>query len=267
MDQETQELLKNLTNKEHIKLVARGNKAIQYALKIAKKLGKKRLLIQDQGGWFTYRDFGLKLKFDIIELKTDYGIVDINTLKENIDKNSALLINSLTGYFAEQPIDKIYNICRANKCLLINDVSGSIGSENAKFGDILVCSFGNDKPINLGKGGFIAIREKEWSSLTSLTEVEPRGLKQKLINLSSRLFSLKKLSKKIKKDLKDYDIIHKESDGINVIVRFNNKEEKQNITDYCEKNKYEYTICPRYIRVNCDAISIEVKRILQNKIL
>ena len=39
------------------------------------------------------------------------------------------------------------------------------------------------------------------------------------------------------------------------------QEEKGKIIKYCEENNLQYTICPRYIRVNCDAISIEVKRI------
>ena len=33
------------------------------------------------------------------------------------------------------------------------------------------------------------------------------------------------------------------------------------LIQYCKDNSYEYTECPRYIRVNCKAISIEVKRI------
>ncbi|MBI4141867.1 hypothetical protein HY484_03010, partial [Candidatus Woesearchaeota archaeon] len=43
-------------------------------------------------------------------------------------------------------------------------------------------------------------------------------------------------------------------------VKFNNEQEKQQLIDYCNKNKYEYTLCPRYIRVMDNAISIEVKK-------
>jgi len=60
--------------------------------------------------------------------------------------------------------------------------------------------------------------------------------------------------------LKDFKIIHAEEEGFNVVVRFKNDEEKEKILKYCEQKEYEYTICPRYIRVNENAVCIEVKR-------
>jgi len=255
-----QNQLKTLTNKENIKLVARGNKAILYALRIAKKLGKTKVIIQDQGGWITYKQFTKKLKLDLVELKTDYGLIILNELEKHIDNNSVLLINSLTGYFAQQDMNKIYNLCSKKQCLVINDISGSIGTEAAKIGDILVCSFGNDKPINYGKGGLIAVENKDWFKLTEI-EQQDLEIEQNLIDLPQRLFLLKKITQKIKSDLKEFDIIHKDKEGINVIVKFNNEKQKERIGRYCNKNNYQYTECPRYIRVNCNAISIEVKRL------
>jgi len=293
MNKDTYALLKTLTNKSNIKIVSRGNKAILYALRIAKRLGKKTVIIQDQGGWLTYKQFSKKLKLALIELKTDYGIINKKNLK-NIDKNSVLLINSLTGYFAEQDMDTIYSICKKKNCLVINDISGSIGTKAAGYGDILVCSFGIDKPLNYGKGGLLAVKNKEWLKLTEIKEEKfDDSFYEKLLNLEKRLQYLKKINKKIKQDLKDYNIVHKDKQGINVIVKFNNetskqsfdgfrseaskpfrktegfskslsnkfdKKEKKQLEDYCKKNNYQYTVCPRYIRVLCDAISIEVKR-------
>jgi len=259
MEKETFELFKNLTNKEHIQLVSRGNKAILYALRIAKKLGKTKLFIQDQGGWITYKQFGDKLKLDINIIGTDYGLVNPDRL--DVNQDSILLINSLTGYFAQQDMDTIYSKCFSKKCLVINDISGSIGTEAAKAGDILVCSFGEDKPLNYGKGGLIAVENKDFFNLTKIDEEELKDINQKIIDLPQRLFLLKKVSKKIKQDLKDYDIIHKDKEGINVVIKFNSEKEKKELIDYCNKNKYEYTECPRYIRVMTDAISIEVKRL------
>ncbi len=256
------EELKNLTNKEHIKLVSRGNKAILYALRIAKKLGKTKVLIQDQGGWITYKQFIKKLKLNLTELKTDYGLINPTELKDSICQNSVLLINSLTGYFAEQDMDKIDQICKEKDCLVINDISGSIGTKAAKIGDILVCSFGEDKPLNYGKCGLIALKNKEWFKLTEIKEEDfGEDFQKTLSNLKNRLSFLKNINKKIKQDLKGFNIIHKDKQGINVIVKFNNGQEKNKIEDYCNKHNYQYTICPRYIRVNCDAISIEVKRL------
>ena len=45
------------------------------------------------------------------------------------------------------------------------------------------------------------------------------------------------------------------------MVGFNNRGEKNKIVDYCEKNKYEFVECPKMIKVNVNAISIEVKRL------
>jgi len=262
MNQETLSLLKNLTNKEVVKLVSRGNKAILYALRIAKKLGKNKLVIQDQGGWITYTQFGSKLKFDIIKLKTDYGLIILDELEKEISDDCVLLVNSLSGYFAEQDMDSIYSLCKSSNCLVINDISGSIGTEVAKVGDILVASFGKDKPLNYGKGGLIAVADDQWFGLTKILEEDfDEDFSKKLLDLESRLFLLKKVTKKIKQDLAKFEIIHRQLDGINVVVKFNDKKEKEELVSYCQKNEYEFTECPRYIRVLDDAISIEVKRL------
>jgi len=48
---------------------------------------------------------------------------------------------------------------------------------------------------------------------------------------------------------------------INVIIKFDDEEVKQRIIEYCKENNLEYTVCPRYIRVNENAVSIELKRL------
>jgi len=256
------EILNNLTGKEHIKLVSRGNKAILYALRIAKKLGKNKLIIQDQGGWITYTQFGSKLKFDIVKLKTDFGLILLDELEKEISENSVLLVNSLSGYFAEQDMDGIYSLCKSKNCFVINDISGSIGTEASKLGDISVASFGLDKPLNYGKGGLIAVADSNWFSLTQITEEDlGKDFEKKALDLESRLFLLKKVTNKVKKDLANFEIIHRQLEGINVVVKFNSIDEKKKVIGYCKENEYEYTECPRYIRVLTDAISIEVKRL------
>ena len=57
------------------------------------------------------------------------------------------------------------------------------------------------------------------------------------------------------------DIINPGKHGINVVIKFKDKEQKEKLIKYCKENKLEYTECPRYIRVEEDAVSIEVKRI------
>ena len=79
--------------------------------------------------------------------------------------------------------------------------------------------------------------------------------------LNQRIEDLHKINKKIKKDLNNCNILHKKLRGINVIAAFKTKKQKQEIIDYCKKNKYPYKECPMNIKVNVPAISIEVQQL------
>lgn len=255
--------LQELTETKELIFTKRGNKAIEQALKIAKNEGKTKLLIPDQGGWITYKPLGEKLKFEIIELKTDYGLIDSLDIDLHTDEKTVLLINSLAGYFAEQPMEKIEETCKRKNTLVINDVSGSIGTDLAKYGDIIVGSFGRWKPIWVGEGGFIAVKDKQLIQDIEIDEtiIDDKKLEENIDKLPQRLAQLHMIVKKIKKDLEQFTILHRQHTGLNVIVAVGTTEEKQKVINYCEINNYEFTICPRDIRVMCDAISIEVKRI------
>jgi dTDP-4-amino-4,6-dideoxygalactose transaminase len=153
---EVTEKLHELFGKNNIQLVSSGDHAILSVLRYAKSIGKSRVLIQDQGGWLTYRDYPKKEELETVFLKTDYGLIDLDDLRIKADSNSVLLVNSLNGYFSEQNMKEIKRICSDKNCLLINDASGSAGTESALIGDIILCSFGKFKPINLHYGGCIA---------------------------------------------------------------------------------------------------------------
>lgn len=261
-------ILKKYTKHEHVFLTQRGNKSILTALRIAKVVNpKKYILIQDQGGWITYLQYPKKLKFEIKKLKTDYGVINLKELKNNIKDASALLLEDPAGYFAQQPLKEIYDICR-KKCIVILDSSGSIGIDNniGLYSDIIISSFGKWKPINLEYGGFISFSNRKFLINNILDDLDfdksrYDDLFLELKNVKKRYEKFGKINDKIKDDLKNYDIIHKNKNGINVIIKFNNEEEMKNIINFCEKNKYEFLICPRYNRVNEKAISIEVKRL------
>lgn len=253
------EMLQALTNKKNITLTESGDHAIKTIICALKKT-KKQILIQDQGGWLTYKDYAKKEKLEIIELKTNYGIINTTDLQTKTNNNNFLLINSLAGYFAEQPMQEIAKICKQTNCLLVNDVSGSIGTENAKIGDIIIGSFGKDKPVNLHYGGFIATNTDEQFENCNFNQQKTAELKKQLEQLKNRQEMFTKINNKIKTELANYEILHKNLKGINVIVKFNNEKEKQEIIKYCENNNYEYTLCPKTIRVLDTAISIEVKR-------
>ncbi len=269
MKQKVLDLLKKSTNMKYIELTSRGNTAIFSALYCTRKINpKKVVLIPDQGGWFTYKKYPLYLEQNIVEVKTYHGILDLNDLKKKVKGANCLLYSTPAGYFAEQPVKEIYNICK-NKCLVILDVSGSIGLKDySKYCDIMIGSFGDGKPVNLGYGGFVAVNKKELFdkpkeifNLTIFEEKYYKPLLEKLNNLDSRYKYLEKINNKIKNDLKHYNIIHKDKQGINVVIKFKDKQEKEKIINYCNKHKYQLRICPFYIRVKAKAISIEVKRL------
>ncbi len=278
--------LRDLTHKRNILLTKRGNASIDLVIKLAKNLGKEKVLIQDQGGWITYSQFARKAGLMCIEVKTDYGLTDLEDLEKKADGKSIFLVNSLAGYYVEEDMHKISKVCEKKHCILVNDVSGSIGLKLARYGNMVLGSFNRWKPINMFKGGFLAFDDKmpsnyEIDSDTNkfvqkffdmrehfknfeeyeMKDIELEKLYNKLKDVGKRHKFFSKRHWQIKKDLKNFDVIHPKQIGINVIVKYKNDDEKNKIIKYCEDNHLEYTECPRYIRVNENAISIEVKRL------
>lgn len=265
---EVNELLKKYTKCSHIILTSKGDAAILAALKLVKKLtGKNIVLIPDQGGWISYKKIPKKLGFEIKEVKTDYGLIDLNDLKSKAADAACFLYENPGGYIIEEPIKEIHEACKG-KCLVVLDVAGSISTEgcNGNYADILVGSFGEWKPINLHYGGFIGFKENylnliEIPKEDMFDEKYYAGLLAKIQNVGKRLEFLHKTRNKVIKSLKGMDIIHPKGRGLNVAVKFRNEEEKKKLIDYCKSSGLEYTTCPRYIRVLDNAISIEIKRI------
>ena len=267
MTEEIKKQLIEFTGCSNIKIVKNGNKAILYALRIAKRLGKINIFIQDQGGWITYYQYPKRLNLEIIKLKTNFGLIDKHELASKLDDKSVLLINSMPGYLALEDMGDIAAICRENKSMIINDISGSIGTDNAKFGDIVVCSFGKDKPINYGDGGFIGVKDSDYFDIIEMQEISAgAGLADRIKTLNNRLAEISAIRAQLLAGLISLGfqekLIHPSRHGINIAVRFADETEKERVINYCDKNNVEYTICPRYIRVECDAVSIEIKRLL-----
>lgn len=255
-------ILKDLTRKKFILFVRRGNTAIRLALKLAKKHGHTKVLIQDQGGWLTYKQFCKKEKLDCIELETNSGILLSKTINDYSD--CVLLMNSMPAYAYVQNMKLFEKVCKEKKIFLVNDASGSIGTSHAEKGDIVFASFGPEKPIELGAGGFMATDNYEDYDFLEKNNPEftlnYEKLLKKLNKLTKKLNYYKITRKKILDDLRDYDIIHRTKPGINVIVKFYNERERERLINYCNNEKLEYTICPRAIRVKDKAICIEIKR-------
>lgn len=248
-------ILKKYTKHRNVAITESGDDALLAALKIVRRINPKRnILIPDQGGWLTYKDYPKRFGFDILELKTNRGVINLDALRNSIGGAAALLITSFSGYYAEQPLKEISKMCRSNGCLLVEDVSGSLGDGilcNGEYADIIIGSFGKWKIVDYGRYGFI-------SSNLGLNVISLDGdskLFDKIKDARLRLDKLVRLSEKVKRDLDSFDIFHRDKRGINVIVGYDEK-----IIDYCDNNGYEYVICPKYIKVMEKAISIELKR-------
>ena len=201
-------------------------------------------------------------------------MIDLNDLKakleDKLNSAGALLYQNPGGYHAEQPMEEIYSLCNKYGCKVILDVSGGIGTKlcDGNYADILVGSFGEGKLVDAKTGGFISCKDKSVfdqakNSLKVLNEEERLKLiLKKIEELPQRIKFLTRKRKKILSDLKDYDLVNRTHPGFVVVVKYHSESEKEKIISYCQKNNLEYTQCPRYIRLNQDAISIEVKRLV-----
>jgi glycine/serine hydroxymethyltransferase len=257
--------LKDVVSHENILLVNRGNTAIKLAFEIVKEVSsRKKVLIPDQAGWLSYKNIPAK-NFEIVEVKTNDGLIDLEDLEEKSLDAAALICMGMPGYFVGDDLEKISSICNSNGCLIIEDNTANIGLiDNSSFVDFCICSFSNWKPINLGNGGMISVKNSEWFEL-----IKDKGnfsgsleeLNAKLDQLKARYEQFFSLRKKVLEDLKDFNIIHPDKKGINVIVKFSSDEEKDKIISYCKEKSFEFVECPKYYKVMCDAISIELKRL------
>lgn len=263
--------MQKFTKHKFIKFTDRGNSAIFVAMCISKRFNNRpSIIIPDQGGWLSFKKYPKFFNFSVIEAKTDYGIIDLDNLKQISKNASAIIFTSFAGYFAEQPLKKIAKICHENNCLVIEDATGALGYPklcNGKYSDIIVGSFGYWKPIDYGYGGFISVNNPNLFDLAkdalSTIKVHPIFYDDIIKELKDHKLKLV-LSKAntVKKELKDYEIIHKNKPGLNVVVKFH-----PDIINYCMEKGYPYMLCPNYIRVNEKAVSIELKRLSNDKLI
>ena len=107
----------------------------------------------------------------------------------------------------------IYSLCRQKGAFLINDVSGSIGTELARFGDMVIGSFGDKKPLSIGYGGFLAYDSLSFDQSILDDAVFEKDkidkLTQKLEELPDRLRFLEKYTRQALRDLSEFEILHK----------------------------------------------------------
>ncbi len=258
--------IRKRVNHEHIALVNRGNSAILVSLmKFA-----TTVFAPKEGGWLTYKRYAKELGLDYVEINCNDAKIDLVDLRKKLIPGSVFIYHSLGGYCAEQDIQEIYSICNEKACLVIMDVSGSFGTKlgDGKYADICLGSFGEWKLVDLGTGGFISFKNPDLikqikpllSAFTFNGDLE--GLLTKIDSVEERIAFLLGKRKEILSDLSNQKILHSEDElGFVVIVPFSNETDRLRILAYCTDKGYEYTTCPRDIRVLRDAVSIEVKRL------
>src|SRR3989344_5118418 len=155
--------LQKLTKHDLIEITPRGDAAITAALSIIPK--DKAVLIPEEGGWLSYPKIPKKLGLAVIEVKCDDAKINLQDLQQKLQEHpcGALLYQNPGGYFAEQLMKEIFTVCTKNDCLVIMDVSGSIGTRlcDGNYADMLVGSFGEWKLVEAKGGGFISCKNPE----------------------------------------------------------------------------------------------------------
>jgi dTDP-4-amino-4,6-dideoxygalactose transaminase len=266
--------LKRLSGHPYAALSDRCNTAIEAALAVLPS--GSLILIPEEGGWLHYRSYPPKKGLKVVEIKCVDSQIDLKDLEKYLSgKNgtmpAALIYHQPGGYFAEQPAEEIYKLCSKRGCLVIMDACGSLGTKycSGKWADIIVGSFSKWKPINAGKGGFISARDKKcWNVIGKcnlkaeiIEEKIWRNVLEKIKGLPLRMEKLSELKKEVISELREFEIVRPKEFGLVVIVKFDTEQEKEKIINYCKEKGLGWTECPRYIRTNKKAISIEVKRI------
>ena len=260
--------IKDLTAKEHVKITSSGNNSIFIALSAV----EGDIIIPDQGGWHGFKQIARFLNKNIITVKTDLGLINVDHMDDlDIGESSALIFTSFAGYCAEQDIKTISKYCRNNNILTIEDASAGIGdSENnlGKNSDIILASTGSPKMINVGNGGFISTNDEEVFKKTALpqklsktSQIVCSGIDNELNRVRENLEVSLNATNYVKKQIPD--AIHASKRGLNVIIPNENAKsicwELKN-TLVTDKSGF-ITTCPNYNRVKQKAICVEIKNL------
>ena len=260
--------IKDLTAKEHVKITSSGNNSIFIALSAV----EGDIIIPDQGGWHGFKQIARFLNKNIITVKTDLGLINVDHMDDlDIGESSALIFTSFAGYCAEQDIKAISKYCRNNNILTIEDASAGIGDSKNNLGknsDIILASTGSPKMINVGSGGFISTNDDEVFKKTALpqklsktSQIVCSGIDNELNRVKDNLEVSLNATNYVKKHIPD--AIHASKRGLNVIIPNENAKsicwELKN-TLVTDKSGF-ITTCPNYNRVKQKAICVEIKNL------
>lgn len=271
------------TNHSECEIVNSGNAAIMVAMNAI----PGPVLIPDQGAWHGFKQIAKFLNKEIIQIKTDLGIINEEVLnnfsKENpsIIKNNnyndnnklALFLTSFAGYTAEQPIKEIANWCKQNNALLVEDASGAITDPekklaNGKNSDIIIASTSSPKVVNVGDGGFISTNRRDLLEKSNIllkiaktNNITKCGIATELDFAEIKLKKTLEATGYIKNCLDN--VVHQDKRGTNIIIKTdNNHFLAKNLRDEFDLGgKSIITKCPNYNRLKIKGVAIEIKNI------
>lgn len=269
-----EEAICDITGHEYVKIVNSGNSAIMAVMSSF----KGKILIPDQGGWTGFKKMADFLGLEIVEAKTDLGIIDIALLTDAIEKESpeAFFLTSFAGYMAEQPVKDIYQICEDNGVILVEDASGAVGDKTGQLANgghahVIVASTGSPKVVNVGSGGFISTDDEK---ILDTSRIIPKtlkadpitcvGISEEIKNAPQVLSQTIAACQFLKNGLKDYvNILHPEKRGTNICISLDNPKK----AGYKLRKSFNVhgggmvTVCPQYDRILDDAVCIEIKNL------
>ena len=283
-----EEKLAKITNQSHAKLVNSGNAAILVAMNSI----DGAILIPDQGAWNGFKQIANFLNKDLITVKTNEGLIDLDNLNELIisssennridldDENnkSALFLTSFAAYTAEQDLKAICDFAHKNNILVVEDASGAIGDyenrlANGDYSDVIIGSTGSPKIVNVEDGGFITTKDDKLFEKSSLllktnkaSNITACGIYNELDfakdNLKKTVDSCQYLKETIGEKT-SFNVFHKDKRGINVII------ETEDPKSLSYKLRQEFVLdshgmitkCPNYNRLKEKAVALEIKNL------
>jgi hypothetical protein len=274
-EQDCLQILKTFANKAHVKFTKRCNEAILMALTYAKKKGKTRLCIPECGGFITYEQFGKKLGFEVVFVPTIDEVLDENFLKQELMQSDVLLFHRLAGYHTLLSAQTYVQLTKTAGALCVEDICGCVG-KITPVGDIVVCSFGNAKPICVGEGGFIAsdigeVIDEESAFNPTIEFFEKLHVAIRNLDKTYALYYTKRDTLRIDIENLQRNSPHvtqniriiADAHAIVLIAEYATQIEKEQLVTLAQMHNLEYTQCPRYIRHNMQALSFEIKRLAQ----
>lgn len=265
MREENTKTLLGHVKKNDLVYTTRCDRATEHAIRIlATKKHLKTLAIQEEGGWFTYKRYAKPNNLKLNMLKMREGKI------QNIPKNAIIVLHSTPAYAYVEDMKNVLKQARKKNSLVINDCCGAIGKHTASIGDVITCSFGKHKPLSSGGGGFLAFnkefnyikKDEKLQNNTAKTKINHENLNKALKQLPKKYEKWKKINQDLIKELPTKNILNnKNNANINILITYKNQTEKERLIKHLKSKNIQYVQCPKYIRTNKKALSIEIKRL------